>query len=72
MTLGERLDGVRILMRDVRNELNFAWFGGHGVHVYDDDGHEVDFWNTGDFARNDASTRDIRASMRRRLKVRVS
>lgn len=56
-TLRESIAGVRVIMVDSERELTLAWFGGHGIHAYNDAGVEVSFWNTGDFSKNDASER---------------
>lgn len=66
-TLGEQLNGARIIMRDAKNSLTLAWFGGHGIHAYTDDCTEVSFWNTGDFSQNDASESAVRDSMERHI-----
>ncbi len=59
MTLGEQLDGVKLVRYDEESELTFAWFGGHGVHIYESTGQEVDFFNTGDVAQNDVPEAEI-------------
>lgn len=63
---GERLmaqlDGARLVRYDTSGLL-LAWFGGHGVHVFDAGGTEVDYWSCGDFAKNDASVEDVEQSM---------
>ena len=64
MTLREQLKGAQIIMTDDARALTLVWFGGHGIHAYNDDGVEVSFWNTGNFQHNDATPRAVRASMR--------
>ena len=59
MTLGEQLDGAKLVRYDEETELTFSWFGGHGVHVYDESGQEVDFFSVGDFAENDVPEAEI-------------
>lgn len=61
-----QLDGARLVKFD-SDGLLYAWFGGHGVHAYDAQGNEVDYWNCGDFADNDASTREVEESIARRI-----
>ena len=65
----DELNGAKIIMTDTRHNLVLAWFGGHGVHAYDQSGREVAFWNVGDFAKNNASPATVRGSMRRRIKT---
>lgn len=67
MTLGEQLNGAKIVRHDDVSGLTLAWFGGHGVHAYTANGREVAFWNTGDFAVNNASEDDIQESMQDRI-----
>lgn len=57
-----QLDGAKLVKYDGDGYL-LAWFGGHGVHAYDGSGQEVDYWNTGDFADNDASREEVEESM---------
>jgi hypothetical protein len=63
---GERLmaalDGARLVRYDADGYL-LAWFGGHGVHVYDAAGEEVHYWSCGDFSHNDADVADVEASI---------
>jgi hypothetical protein len=56
------LDGARLVRYDTAGLL-LAWFGGHGVHVYDAAGVEVDYLSCGDFARNDADVDDVEAAV---------
>ena len=61
-----QLDGARLVRYDSAG-LVLAWFGGHGVHVYDGKGEELDYWTCGDFAKNDADVSDVEESMARRI-----
>lgn len=63
MNLGEQLHGARLVRYDEAAELVMAWFGGHGVHAYTEDGTEVAFWNVGDFSQSDADESDVLESM---------
>ena len=65
--LGSSLDGAKIVRYDEANDLTLAWFGGHGIHMYDADGQEIDFWNVGDFTFDDATPEDVIASMQARI-----
>lgn len=62
--LAASLDRARYVEYDP-NGLVLAWFGGHGVHVYDLGGTEVDYMSVGDFSQNDASFIDVREAMAR-------
>jgi hypothetical protein len=44
-----------------------AFFGGHGIHVYDLEGVEVAYWSTGDFSRNSITADEAFESMREHL-----
>lgn len=61
-----QLDGVRLVRYDAGGLLR-AWFGGHGVHVYDAGGAEVDYWSVGDFAKNYAELEEVEESMARHI-----
>lgn len=49
--------------------LTFAWFGGHGVHVYDKSGREVDYFSVGDFKLPEATLNQVREGVRIRMKL---
>lgn len=38
------------------------------VHIYNDSGKELNVWNTGDFAKNDATEAEIRKSIQDHIK----
>lgn len=59
--LAATLDGARWIKYDP-NGFVLAWFGGHGLHVYDISGREVDYRSVGDFAQSGASEAEIRAA----------
>ena len=67
LTLMRELDKARIVRFDEGRELLYAWFGGHGVHAYNVEGDEVDFWNVGDWSKNNASAEDVIESMEERI-----
>ena len=67
MSLGEQLDGAKIVRYDEQSGLTLAWFGGHGVHAYTENGLEAAFWNVGDFANNDADEAEVLESMEERI-----
>lgn len=62
--LAAALDRARYVEYDP-NGFVLAFFGGHGLHIYDLDGSEIDYLSIGDFSNNDASDEDVRAAMRR-------
>lgn len=47
--------------------LTFAWFGGHGVHVYDGTGREIDFFSVGDFKLPEATVDQVKEGVRMKL-----
>lgn len=61
------MEKAKITMYDRKHGYILKWFGGHGVHAYKN-GKEVAFWNTGDFALEDASREDIIKSMKQVMK----
>ncbi len=68
---GERLmaelDGARLVRYDSNAGTLLAWFGGHGVHVYDAAGTELDYWTCGDFSQDSADVAEVAESMARRI-----
>ena len=56
--LAASLDRARYVEYDP-DGLVLAWFGGHGVHIYDLDGSEVDYLSVGDFSQNNATHDEI-------------
>ena len=63
MTLGEQLDGAKMVTYDPDYELTMAWFGGHGVHAYTLEGFEVAFWNIGDWSLDSATPEEVEEDM---------
>jgi hypothetical protein len=47
MSLLDELDGAQLVVIDKDRQLAFAWFGGQGVNVYDEDGRELDYFTVG-------------------------
>ena len=47
MSLLDALDGARMVVVDEERRLAFAWFGGAGINVYDEDGNEVHYFTMG-------------------------
>ena len=47
MSCVESFDGALMVAVDKERELAFAWFGGHGIHVYNDEGEEVHYFTMG-------------------------
>jgi hypothetical protein len=67
-SLGEALHEAKIVKHDPNTGLTIAWFGGHGVHAYDDQGTEVDFWNTGDFTKDNTTPEEqVETSIQNKL-----
>jgi len=57
------LHGARIVRYVEEYGITLAWFGGHGVHGYDETGKECAFWNTGSFSQNSATEEQVNDSM---------
>jgi hypothetical protein len=47
MRLIDQLDGAELVVLDEDRRLLYAWFGGAGVNVYDEDGNEVHYFTIG-------------------------
>jgi hypothetical protein len=47
VSLLDALTGARLTVVDEDQRVVFAWFGGHGVNVYDEDGTEVHYFTIG-------------------------
>ena len=67
-TLARNLDGAKLVWY-VRERgawgAVFAWFGGHGVNVYDaETGAEMDFFNVGSFEDDAAAREDVEAGIK--------
>jgi hypothetical protein len=67
VSLLDRLEDVRIVVVDRGRRILFAWFGGHGVHIFDQHGREVDLFTVGDFAKDEAEPRDVLHGINRYL-----
>lgn len=57
------LNEARWVRYDDGSDEILAWFGGHGIHVYNANGTEVQFFNVGDFSKNDASLEAVKEAM---------
>lgn len=69
MTLAESLVGAKIVV--AKPEATYAWFGGHGVHGYDSEGRETEFFNVGSFKNNHATPSEVRHGIERWHKEQV-
>ncbi len=47
MSLIDSLNGAKLAVVDSSRRLVYAWFGGAGVNIYDEDGSEVDYFTIG-------------------------
>jgi len=47
MSLADQLDGAELVVLDDERRLLYAWFGGTGVSVYDEDGTELHYFTIG-------------------------
>ncbi|BCV23259.1 hypothetical protein [Gelria sp. Kuro-4] len=57
--LCKELDGAKFVRFVEELGLLFVWNGGHGVHVYDMQGKEVDYYTVGDCANNEATYEEV-------------
>ena len=69
MSLINAIDGAQLTIADEDMQLVFAWFGGAGVNVYDEDGREVHYFSIGSSGRITpaivrAAIARVRSSMR--------
>ena len=69
MSLLTAIDGAQLTIADEDAQLVFAWFGGTGVNVYDEDGREVHYFSIGSSGRITptivrAAIARVRASLR--------
>lgn len=62
MTLIKQLEGAKYTeVREFEGQKYiWAWFGGHGVHSYDEEGNEVAFGNVGDFSEQHANLEEVK------------
>jgi hypothetical protein len=58
------LYGARIIWTDHKRGFTLAWYGGHGIHIYDRWGREYGLWHVGDFSKLDADPSDVARAMR--------
>jgi hypothetical protein len=63
--LKDELTGAKVIEYDEDDDLVFAWFGGHGIHAYNPRGDEVNLWNVGDFAKDDATYPEVHRGIAR-------
>ena len=68
MSLSSELKGAKIKVKDTKNNVTIAWFGGHGIHAYNEYGEEIGFWNTGDFSKDHATEEEVKRSIRQAIK----
>jgi hypothetical protein len=64
MSLADQLDGAELVVFDDDHRLLYAWFGGTGVSVYDEDGRELHHFTIGTSAPR-VSTAMARAAIAR-------
>ena len=65
MSLLDAIDGASLVVVDPDQQLAYAWFGGAGVNVYDDDGNEVHYFTIGGVSKVTAS--NARAAIARMI-----
>jgi hypothetical protein len=57
-SLAAALEGARHVSYSPHG-LVLAWFAGHGLHIYDLDGEEVDYRSVGDFGDDEAECDEV-------------
>ena len=63
MSLLDQIDGAMLAIVDGERRLVFAWYGGAGVNVYDEDGNEVDYFTISSSSKLSADR--VRAAIER-------
>lgn len=56
MSLLDAIDGASLTIVDADQRLVYAWFGGAGVNIYDDEGHEQHYFTIGGVSKVTAAT----------------
>ena len=65
MALIDQIDGALLAIVDGNERLVYAWFGGAGVNVYDEDGREVHYFTVGGVSRVTAA--NVRSAIKRMI-----
>ncbi len=65
--LMEQLDDAKRVKYDSTNALLHVWHGGHGIHIYNQNATEVDFYNVGDFKQDEADPETVEQAMEERI-----
>ena len=65
MSLLDELAGAQLVIIDELQRLAYAWFGGAGVNVYDDEGREVHYFTVGTKDGQKLSPAMVRAAIDR-------
>jgi hypothetical protein len=65
VALIDQIDGALLAIVDGNQRLVYAWFGGAGVNVYDEDGREVHYFTVGGVSRVTAA--NVRSAIKRMI-----
>jgi hypothetical protein len=65
VALIDEIDGALLAIVDGNQRLVYAWFGGSGVNVYDEDGREVHYFTVGGVSRVTAA--NVRSAIKRMI-----
>jgi hypothetical protein len=65
MALIDQIDGAMLAIVDPDQRLVYAWFGGAGVNVYDEDGRELHYFTVGGVSRVSAAS--VRSAINRMI-----
>jgi hypothetical protein len=65
MGLLDALDGAKLAIVDPEQRVVYAWFGGSGVNIYDEDGREVNYFTVGGVSKVTAT--NARAAIARMM-----
>jgi len=66
-SLGEQLDGAKYVKHDPNGGFIYAWYGGHQINIFTEDGQEIDVFNVGDFAEDSADYNTVVESIEDRI-----
>lgn len=62
---GERVELPKIRKNIPELGVTLKWYGGHGIHVFSDEGEELDLYSMGDFQNDNSSEESVKDSMNR-------
>ncbi len=69
MSLIEALEGAWIVRSNTERGYVLAWFGGHCIHAYSEDGTEIGYWIIGDFAYQEVTEEEVIEDMTEEIRT---